>query len=370
MDDLIFPSSDHVELPPIVDHKGKGRAYEPGQPLPSNAKARANSVDQLKSSSISPIADRKGKGRAYEPGQPLPSNTKAGMSTMRGRASSIDQPKSSSISTIADRKGKRKVYNAGQPQPSAAGVNDDCIAQPRSSAASESSPGPVAPLIYRNRKHALEHVSETEAEEEESSRSLKRLRRHQTSVQKVDMDVISLSSSDDGPSAQTTNTNNIDLSSGDDLLDFIVPDSSRPSSPPLAVMEIRQQVRDAIRYLMQDPTATEKNQAQMDAIVAVLTETRDVMIIMKTGGGKSILWMVPSVLDDEAKSIVVCPFVALLEEQYAKAAAAGLRCHNYSHSKDVPGNVQILFVQVEHCSSEVFARYECQSHLLQLLINP
>jgi hypothetical protein len=184
------------------------------------------------------------------------------------------------------------------------------------------------------------------------------------------MDVISLSSSDDGPSAQTTNTNNIDLSSGDDLLDFIVPDSSRPSSPPLAVMEIRQQVRDAIRYLMQDPTATEKNQAQMDAIVAVLTETRDVMIIMKTGGGKSILWMVPSVLDDEAKSIVVCPFVALLEEQYAKAAAAGLRCHNYSHSKDVPGNVQILFVQVEHCSSEVFARYECQSHLLQLLINP
>ncbi|KAG1835871.1 hypothetical protein F4604DRAFT_1944010 [Suillus subluteus] len=324
VDDLMFQSSD---ASPLADRKGKGRAYEPGQAPPSNA-------------------DRKGKGRAYEPGQALPSDAKPGVSTRRDGPDSIDQRQSSSISPIPDRKGKRKAYDAAQPQ---------------SAAASESSAGPVAPPLYRNRrKHALEPVSETEGEKVEEvegpSRSLKRLRRYETSGKKADMEVISLSSDDDGPSVPTmSGTNAIDLSSGDDLMDFIVPDSSRPSSPPPAILEIRERIRDGIRYLRKDPAAAEKSQAQMDALIAVLTETRDVMIAMKTGGGKSMLWMVPPALDDDAKCIVVCPFVALLEEQYAKTAATGLRCHNYSRSKDVPDNVQVLFIQVEHCSSEAFA---------------
>ncbi|KAG1837982.1 P-loop containing nucleoside triphosphate hydrolase protein [Suillus subalutaceus] len=108
---------------------------------------------------------------------------------------------------------------------------------------------------------------------------------------------------------------------------------------------------------MKDPTVKERSQVQMDAMITVLTDTRDIMIAMKTGGGKSMLWMVPSVLDEEAKCIVVCPFVALLEEQYAKATATGLRCHNYSRSKDVLDNVQVLFLQVKHCSSERFASF-------------
>ncbi|KAG2340022.1 P-loop containing nucleoside triphosphate hydrolase protein [Suillus weaverae] len=316
MDDLMFPSSDHVD--------------------------------------VLPVADRKGKGRAYEPGQALPSDAKPGASTRRGVADSIDQRQSSSISPIIDRKGKKRAYDAAQPRPFTAAVTDDCTAQPQSSAASKSSTGPVGPPKYRPHKHALEPVNEMEDDDdeeeemEERSRSLKRLRRHRASVQNVEMDVISLSSNDDGPSVQR-------LSSSDSLMDFIVLDSSRPSSPPPAVLEMRDKIRHALRYIRKDPTAKEKSQAQMDALVAVLTEKRDIMIAMKTGGGKSMLWMVPSVLDDDSKSIVVCPFVALLEEQYAKTSATGLRCHNYSHSKDVPDDVQVLFVQVEHCSSEKFS---------------
>jgi hypothetical protein len=79
---------------------------------------------------------------------------------------------------------------------------------------------------------------------------------------------------------------------------------------------------------------------------------------MKIGGGKSMLWMVPSVMDKEVKSIMVCPFMVLLEEQYSKAVTAGLRCHNYTLSKSVLESVQILFLQVKHCSSQTFARYE------------
>lgn len=308
MDDLMFPSSDQPEILPVRKDKGKGRAYEPGQPFPSN--------------------------------------NKVGASRTTGKADSIDQPKSSSISPIIQRKGKRKASETETDQP-----------LPQSYSASKSSPGPVARHVYRNRKHPFERVSETEAEESSSPRSLKRLRRLPTYIQNADPDVISLSSGDDSPLLpKASNKNAAHLSSDDDLNDFIVPDSSRPSSPPPAVLEMRESIREGIRYIMKDPTAKEKSQAQMDALIAVLTETRDVMIAMKTGGGKSMLWMVPPAMDEEVKCIVVCPFVALLEEQYAKAAATGLRCHNYSQSKDVPDNVQILFVQVEHCSSQAFAR--------------
>ncbi|KAG1718893.1 uncharacterized protein EDB91DRAFT_1258098 [Suillus paluster] len=96
---------------------------------------------------------------------------------------------------------------------------------------------------------------------------------------------------------------------------------------------------------MKDPTAAEKSRDQMDALVAIMTETHDLVITMKTGGGKSMLWMVPPVLDEAEKCIVVCPFVALLQEQYMKTAATGLRCHDYTARKDVPENVQVLFVQ-------------------------
>jgi hypothetical protein len=329
----MFPSSDHPETLPIPDDKGKGRAYESGRLLSSNAKVSLDSVHSSKSSSIiSPIIDRKGKGRAYEPGQP--------------RLIPVDY------------KGKGRAY---EPEPTIAAVNQDSVAPPQSSFQSNFSSSPLTRPVYRNRKHAMDHISDAE-DEEKVSRNIKRLRRLQTPVQEVDMDVIILSSDDDSPSVQKANSNAaVSLFSDDDSSDFIVPDSSRPSSPPPAVLEVRENIRHAIRRIMKDPAAREKSKAQMDALIAVMTEDRDVMVAMKTGGGKSMLWMVPSAMDDEAKSIVVCPFVALLEEQYAKAVATGLRCHNYSRSKEVPDNVQILFVQVEHCSSEAFARYECQS---------
>jgi hypothetical protein len=75
---------------------------------------------------------------------------------------------------------------------------------------------------------------------------------------------------------------------------------------------------------MNEPTVKEKSQVQMDALIMVQTERRDLMITMKTGDGKSMLWVVPSVMDEEVKSNVACPFVVLLEEQYSKAVTARL----------------------------------------------
>jgi superfamily II DNA helicase RecQ len=108
---------------------------------------------------------------------------------------------------------------------------------------------------------------------------------------------------------------------------------------------------------MKNSYAKEKSAAQMKALLAVIYAKTDLLITMATGGGKSMLWLVPSYTSMATKSIVVCPFVSLLEEQYKKTIAFGIPCHNYTQSKAVPFNTQILFAQVENCASEEFARY-------------
>ncbi|KAG2121470.1 hypothetical protein DEU56DRAFT_918156 [Suillus clintonianus] len=380
----VVPTSDPRDLFTPPDRKGKGRAYEPGQLRASDAKfttpphkTRDDSVVQNPSSSISPIA------------------------VLR-----VERRRANQSSTVSCLKEKGKAYEHGQLRPHTPSTMSskrqdvvDSMSQHVSSTTSKSTSAPVARARYL--KHVRGHVSETE-DEEETSRSLKRLRRHgimgrspvdvislssddelsgldenlplkrltrrRTSRQQDSMDDMWLSSENDENqpikslfSSKTTGKKVlVDMSrpsSDDSMSDFIVHDSSQPSSPPSAVRKIRDEIRRAIQIITKDPSAREKSDAQMDALISILTEDTDIVLIMKTGGGKSMAWIVPSVLDDSAKSIVVCPFVALLDQQYKNSVAAGLRCHNYCTSKNVPDNVQILFVQVEHCSGQAFSSF-------------
>jgi len=144
----------------------------------------------------------------------------------------------------------------------------------------------------------------------------------------------------------------------DDDSDSIANSDANLQSPltPLALSKLLGEIRRAIQLILKDPTAKEKSREQLQALVHVITSPQDLVVIMKTGGGKSLLWMVPLLINKTAKYIVVCPYVALLDEQFKKTQAIGLSCHNYSHSKSVPDHVRVLFVQVEHCSSKAFAR--------------
>ncbi|KAG2140561.1 P-loop containing nucleoside triphosphate hydrolase protein [Suillus clintonianus] len=166
---------------------------------------------------------------------------------------------------------------------------------------------------------------------------------------KEPIDVISISSDNNentpikGLFASSTSRNNVPM------------DMDSPSSDNFQA--IREQIRSVIQRIMNDVSAREKSAAQMNVVITIITQETDMVIIMKTGGGKSMSWMVPSIINPTTKSIVVCPFIALLDEQYKKTVAAGLHCHNYCESKMVPNNVQILFVQVKHCSSNVFSSF-------------
>jgi hypothetical protein len=338
------------------------------------------------------IKDRKGKGRAHE----------------TPKSPSAIGVMSSSISPIADIKGKRKrmddesVHSRAFANPARASRRKHA---PRSvsqhnSITSTSGSYPVTPTAHRTHKYApraklsLEHVDKSSrltqhirrfpaevmdisSDEELSSLDtirLKRLRGSRKLVTQVPEDVVSLSSSnteDSSPdenipikhlrttaaSVQQMPINAASLSSGEcSPSKRAVTNFGIPSSPPSAVTDIVENIRRAIRHIRKDDAAREKTADQMEMLIAVISARTDLVITMRTGGGKSMSWMIPSVMNEDDRSIVVCPFVALLDQQFTATASTGLRCHNYCVSKVVPENVQILFMQVEHCSSHAFER--------------
>ena len=105
-------------------------------------------------------------------------------------------------------------------------------------------------------------------------------------------------------------------------------------------------IRHAMQVLLKNPDVREKSLAQLLGIELVMQGQQDAMITMRTGGGKSMLWLVPPMLDKRIKLLVVCPYKVLLDEQCMRAQKAGLAASSFAR-KPINPEIQILFLQVE-----------------------
>jgi ATP-dependent DNA helicase RecQ len=99
-----------------------------------------------------------------------------------------------------------------------------------------------------------------------------------------------------------------------------------------------------------------------EAVCNAVTEGRDVLLVMPTGAGKSLCYQLPTIARRRAghgsTGLVISPLIALMEDQTAKLAAAGLRvarihsglsrdearqsCREY-----LQGELQFLFIAPE-----------------------
>src|SRR5471030_90140 len=62
---------------------------------------------------------------------------------------------------------------------------------------------------------------------------------------------------------------------------------------------------------------------QMPAINAVL-EGRDSLVVLPTGGGKSLCYQAPAVLRSQATTVVISPLIALMKDQVDSLRACGV----------------------------------------------
>ncbi|KTC65902.1 Superfamily II DNA helicase (plasmid) [Legionella adelaidensis] len=104
--------------------------------------------------------------------------------------------------------------------------------------------------------------------------------------------------------------------------------------------------------------------SSQEEIINDLTAGSDILVLMPTGGGKSLCYQIPSLLR-EGVGIVVSPLIALMEDQVSALKTLGIKAAYYnsslnaSESKEVlsnlhRGDLNLLYVAPERLLSESF----------------
>ena len=77
---------------------------------------------------------------------------------------------------------------------------------------------------------------------------------------------------------------------------------------------------------------------------------------MQTGGGKSLLYMLPASCSPDSITVVVVPLVSLLSNQVRRCQQAGLRVARWGETKAVR-QAQVVLITPESAVTKAFGRF-------------
>jgi ATP-dependent DNA helicase RecQ len=106
------------------------------------------------------------------------------------------------------------------------------------------------------------------------------------------------------------------------------------------------------------------SRGQKEAILS-LQAGQDVMVVMPTGGGKSLIYQLASILFSDGVSIVISPLISLMKDQVAYLKGIGVTADYCNSSQDeleqkvvlsraVTGKIRLLYISPERASSGYF----------------
>jgi superfamily II DNA helicase RecQ len=139
----------------------------------------------------------------------------------------------------------------------------------------------------------------------------------------------------------------------------------RPSSKPGADAEdlkMLGQLLSALRSMEKKEQASFRSSEQAIALKKVVANKTDLLVVLGTGGGKSMLFMLPAFMWPELTTVVIVPLVALARDLEDRCAKKGIDVVIWDgdHDKiqgllDAPRSIMI--VGVEHAVSGEFRGY-------------
>jgi superfamily II DNA helicase RecQ len=96
---------------------------------------------------------------------------------------------------------------------------------------------------------------------------------------------------------------------------------------------------------------------QREALDAIVSGQPRIVVVMRTGGGKSLLFMLPAAASRDGVTIVVMPKIMLQEDMADRCRKEGIRCAIWSDGRAPPYDAQIVFVIAESAVSQSFADF-------------
>nr|POE87058.1 atp-dependent dna helicase tlh1 [Quercus suber] len=115
-------------------------------------------------------------------------------------------------------------------------------------------------------------------------------------------------------------------------------------------------VEAELRRMYNNPKAQFRG-AQREALDLIVGGRPRAVIVMRTGGGKSLLFMLPAAASKEGVTIVVVPKIALQSNMKQRCIEAGIPCAVWSEDRAPPYDARIVFVIAESAVSASFADY-------------
>jgi superfamily II DNA helicase RecQ len=94
-----------------------------------------------------------------------------------------------------------------------------------------------------------------------------------------------------------------------------------------------------------------KSAEQEQAMRAVINGQTPLVVVLPTGGGKSLLFTVPACLQDAGVTLVVVPYRALIEDLVMRITQSGIDCIEWKHGQTNPAAVVAVSADVAGSSS-------------------
>lgn len=95
---------------------------------------------------------------------------------------------------------------------------------------------------------------------------------------------------------------------------------------------------------------------QLQALQAIMARQLRVLVVMKTGGGKSLMYMLPAACSLVSLTVVVVPLQSLQADQARRCQEAGLKVAQWGNTKAVR-MAQVVLVTPEAASTKAFGRF-------------
>ena len=89
-------------------------------------------------------------------------------------------------------------------------------------------------------------------------------------------------------------------------------------------MSVSAKVLRALRKFRGDRNARFKSPEQGQALQLILEEKKDVLAILPTGGGKSLLFFLPTMLEPGMTTVVIVPLIAVMDDLRDRCTQAGI----------------------------------------------
>lgn len=112
---------------------------------------------------------------------------------------------------------------------------------------------------------------------------------------------------------------------------------------------------EALRAVLRDDRAHFRTPEQEEAVRLAAAKETPLVAVLPTGGGKSLVFMVPAMLAGAGVTVVVAPYAELKRQLVSRCVDAGLDCKHWPEARD--SWPRVTLVSAEAAVSDDFLQW-------------